>query len=870
MSNSPSRSPEDSFSVSMETESASFGQYQLLRELGSGGMGTVYHAIHRKLDREVALKVLSAAATQNPDLVARFEREMKAVGKLNHANIVTAHDAGEVDGVHYLAMELVKGSNMEELVKQRGPLPTEEACEVIRQAALGLQHAYENGLVHRDLKPSNIMVTEDGAVKVLDLGLAMLDPAQHDALKITQPDELLGTLDYMAPEQADNSKPVDIRADLYGLGATLYELLTGKTPLGTTENDSLLAKFRALLSEEPTPIEELRPDLPDGLVEVIQRLLAKSPEDRPATPTEVADLLAPFCKEANLQRLCGAALKEQAPSPAKPPPKRKSKLNLSEQLARLDQDDPLQRFCERLEESELLSPDEVTEFRYSIPDIHRSRGLRELVEPLIRDGKLTGYQAALLIQEETPTLYYGPYLVLDQVGAGSMGTIYRVKHRETGKIAALKVLANSLTHSSVSQKRFEWEIKLTRYLSHENIVNGFDTDTQDGQTWFAMEFVDGIDLSRIVKREGALRWKRAVRYAIQAARGLAYAHRKGVTHRDVKPSNLLLGSDDQVKLLDLGIARYSSEQGMSGLTRHETLTGAGQVLGTADYLAPEQAGAEPVDRRADIYSLGCTLFYLLVSLPPYRGQTALDVIQSHKSADVPRLRDWLPHAPAELERILLGMMAKAPANRYQSMEELLMDLEPLLEIEDEQEVEPEPPLPAREATETELLPSGLRPLEEHELVARASTQAFPEAGKRNYARLFRDWGYWLLLQAVILATLFAVFYYSPTFPIENSTLRLALAGGVFLFHHLVHAIFGYLPDEFQPRTLIGAVFGLLWGPLYYYLGGPYLEPIAEAANWFLNSAVRIELPPLLMMSLIGSIVLGTAFGVYRGVAGKSW
>lgn len=295
------------FSGALTTpEGSTVGQYRLVERIGSGAMGIVYRAVHRQLDREVALKVLSPSATANASYLARFQREIKVVGKLTHANIVAAHDAGLVDGVHYLTMELVRGSNLEELIQQQGPLPVPEACEIIRQAALGLQHAHEHGLVHRDMKPTNLMVTQDGLVKVLDLGLALLDPAQHDATMLTKNDELMGTLDYMAPEQAQNSR-VDIRADLYGLGATLYEMLSGRPPL-ESEDGSISSKLQALRVQAPSPMKGLRPDVPDGLVELINRLLSKSPDQRPAKPAELVGLLQPFCREAHLERLFGKGL----------------------------------------------------------------------------------------------------------------------------------------------------------------------------------------------------------------------------------------------------------------------------------------------------------------------------------------------------------------------------------------------------------------------------------------------------------------------------------------------------------------------------------------------------------------------------------
>jgi serine/threonine protein kinase len=216
------------------------GEYRLLEELGEGGMGTVYRAVHARLERVVAVKVLRRGRWADPASLARFEREMKAVGRLRHPNIVHATDAGEADSVPYLVMELVDGRNLARVVKEDGPLPLTEACEAVRQAAVGLQHAHEAGLVHRDVKPSNLIRTAEGTVKLLDLGLAMMtssppDPELGAPSSPTRAGESLtsrtvGTLEYMAPEQRRDPHQVDARADVYGLGCTLWFLLTGKPP----------------------------------------------------------------------------------------------------------------------------------------------------------------------------------------------------------------------------------------------------------------------------------------------------------------------------------------------------------------------------------------------------------------------------------------------------------------------------------------------------------------------------------------------------------------------------------------------------------------------------------------------------------------
>jgi serine/threonine protein kinase len=295
------------------------GPYRVLEQLGRGGMGSVYKAVHPKLKREVAVKVLPPGRLRDAAAVARFEREMEAVGALNHPNIVAAHDAGEVHGMHYLVMEYIDGLDLSSLVRRLGPLAIADACEIVRQAADGLQAAADRGMVHRDVKPSNLMLAETPAarggatVKILDFGLARFGPL--DALEHTPPggdasnQELtasglvMGTLRYMAPEQCARSHAVDARADVYSLGATLYKLLCGASPFAEERFDSPLALLTALASEDPPRVSTRRADVPPQVAAIVTRMLAKDPAARYATAAELARALAPWARGADLAGL---------------------------------------------------------------------------------------------------------------------------------------------------------------------------------------------------------------------------------------------------------------------------------------------------------------------------------------------------------------------------------------------------------------------------------------------------------------------------------------------------------------------------------------------------------------------------------------
>ena len=277
-------------------------RYRIVELIGRGGMGDVYRAEHRLMHRPVALKLINARLVNHPEAVGRFQREVQAAAQLTHPNIVTAYDAEQAGDVHFLAMEYVEGRDLARVVAERGPLPVAEACDFIRQAATGLQHAHEAGMVHRDIKPQNLILDGNGQVRILDFGLAGvgLEPpaapsddgaAARSEEPLTSVGTVMGTPDYIAPEQARDARAADIRSDLYSLGCSLYFLLTGRPPhAGTT----LLAKLMAHATVEPKAVEDVRVDVPAELAEVVRRLLAKDPNARFQTPAEVADALAPF------------------------------------------------------------------------------------------------------------------------------------------------------------------------------------------------------------------------------------------------------------------------------------------------------------------------------------------------------------------------------------------------------------------------------------------------------------------------------------------------------------------------------------------------------------------------------------------------
>lgn len=273
-------------------------RYRVVERLGSGGMGVVFLAEHRLMERTVALKVIRQQLTEHPQAIERFHQEVKAAAQLAHRNIVTVHDADRAGDLHFLVMEYIAGSSLDAVVQKHGRLSVLHACNYIRQAAAGLQHAHEQGMVHRDIKPQNIMLTRKGLVKVLDFGLARL-ARRHDEESaaslhgLTREGVVLGTPDFMAPEQALNSRASDHRADIYSLGCTLYFALTGHIPF---PGRSSLEKVVLHQTTEPNPVSDDRNDAPAGLVAILGRMMSKDVDLRFQSMAEVVDALAPFAR----------------------------------------------------------------------------------------------------------------------------------------------------------------------------------------------------------------------------------------------------------------------------------------------------------------------------------------------------------------------------------------------------------------------------------------------------------------------------------------------------------------------------------------------------------------------------------------------
>ncbi len=297
-----------------------------------------------------------------------------------------------------------------------------------------------------------------------------------------------------------------------------------------------------------------------------------------------------------------------------------------------------------------------------------------LAKLLIERGRINEFQAAELLAGRKTPLLLGQYVLQAKIGAGGMGQVYRAEHKRMKRLVAIKVLPAAMVQDEGAVKRFQREVEAAAKLSHTNIVQSFDADEYKGTHYLVMEYVDGQDLSALVKQNGPLRVEVAIEYLLQAARGLAFAHSKGVVHRDIKPANLLVDQDGVVKILDMGLARVDA----TGDAADHQLTNTGQVMGTVDYMAPEQASdTRRADARSDIYSLGCSLYRMVTGVSMFGGDTVVQKILAHMNDPIPSLKQKRPDVSDELERIYQKMVAKKPEDRYQQSSQLVADLESL-------------------------------------------------------------------------------------------------------------------------------------------------------------------------------------------------
>ena len=330
----------------------------------------------------------------------------------------------------------------------------------------------------------------------------------------------------------------------------------------------------------------------------------------------------------------------------------------------------LNTVIKQLTESSIIAQGKLENF---VPPKAQPKSVDELVSQLVKESHLTQFQATQIKAGKAKALILGNYTILDKIGAGGMGQVFKAEHRRLERVVAIKMLPPAVTKDAMAVARFQREVKAAAKLRHPNIVATDDADQVGTVHFLVMEYIDGKDLSATVKKDGPLPVNKAASYILQAARGLEYAHSEGIVHRDIKPANLLLDKKGVVKILDMGLARIESD----GPAQND-LTGTGTIMGTVDYMAPEQAlNTKHADQRADIYSLGMSMYYLLAGKSAYRGDSAMETLIAHREHPIPSLQETQTTVSKQLDGVFRKMVAKRVEDRYQTMSEVVGALERL-------------------------------------------------------------------------------------------------------------------------------------------------------------------------------------------------
>jgi serine/threonine protein kinase len=601
--------------------------YRLQALIGQGSMGAVYRA-QSVTGAELAVKTLSSEI-MGEQTAQRFLRESQLVRRLKHPHVVRTLDSGvdATTGLMFLVMPLLKGRDLDRVLEELGALEPETGVRIALQAARGLSAAHRIGIIHRDVKPGNLILDEEDGeivVRVCDFGIAKQLGSESS---LTETGSQLGTPDYVSPEQLKSSKHVDERTDVWSLGATLYQMLCGAAPFAHI--DSVYDLITAILTEDVPHLQDRAPWLDASLSLIVHKALQREPDRRWATLEDMADALRPFAGG-----------------------------------------------------DELLDP---TRIRPVATERRRAVAARADLKDAPTQTSLP--PAPLAPTDELGLVNQrldGRYLVKRLIGKGGMGNVYEVE-TSGGELLAAKVVSAGVQGASPSTlQRFAREAKSSSAISSLNVVRTIDAGCDDklGFPYIIMELLHGVDLSSILKREGALPPEIAVRLVVQAARGVAAAHARGVVHRDIKPANLFLQQDPQsseitVKVCDFGVAKRIGGVGISSGASH-SLTRSGGMVGSPMYMSPEQArNAKAVTERTDVWSLSVVLWEALSGQRLWGGQSSLgELIVAICTQPVQRLDAVAPWIPHELTRVVHRGLERDPELRIPSVRALLEQLDP--------------------------------------------------------------------------------------------------------------------------------------------------------------------------------------------------
>lgn len=604
------------------------GKYELIEEVGRGGMGVVYKAYDPIVDRQVALKVLSDRALEVPETKQRFYREARMAGKLSHVNITTVFDVGEADGKTYIVMEYLHGDDLKTIISNRRPLSLAKKLEYGIQISEGLLYAHAHNIVHRDIKPENIKIVATERIKIIDFGIAkphtIAGEGADKEAELTQIGTRIGTPLYMSPEQVRGQR-VDRRSDIFSFGVLMYELLTYKRPF--VGNDTVV--MYKICHEEPEEIRLEESDLSASLQAFVSRCLAKNPDDRFDDCGEVLNAL---------QILLESAKKEMAIQ------------HMLTEGRDLLQQDLLNKASVVFSGILQLDPDngEALSQLKRISDTEKERTKAKIFNGAVQSGDIIAH-----------------FRLLEYLGGGGMGVVYKAEDVVLKRPVALKFLKPELTSNPEAKARFLTEAQAASSLDHPNICTIHEIgETDNGLLFICMAFYEGR-LLRKHMAEGVASVAEALAIALRVANGLAVAHERNITHRDIKPDNIMLTEGGEAKIIDFGLAKLTGE---SGVTR------AGTVMGTPAYMSPEQVRGEEVGPQSDIWSFGVLLYELLTGIPPFDGHTIEEMLDAILQGDPMAPRSKYPEIPPGLEAVVMSCLAKRRENRYATMREVVRDL----------------------------------------------------------------------------------------------------------------------------------------------------------------------------------------------------
>jgi eukaryotic-like serine/threonine-protein kinase len=644
-----------------------FGKYVLLRPMARGGMGELFLAAAGETGGFEKLCVVKKVLHSLEDQAVhrRFLDEAKVVVRLNHQNLVQVFDAGRVDNEYYLAMELVEGKDLRAVWNRCAQLhrriPVDIAIFVVREVLRGLDYVHDAmglDLVHRDISPPNLLVGYRGDVKLTDFGLA------KSAIKreMTSPGVVFGRYSYLSPEQA-RGLPADRRTDIYACGIVLWELLTGRQ-LFPSNNKSHGDALAAVRNPEVRAPSSLVPGIPDGLDAVLLQALHKEQKQRFATagafraalsevlarefPTCDADRVSEFMRDI-FARESKLEARDYAGITAR---------DFSELRAGVDSQSI--SIADVIETAEGQRPSTIPLHESDIVELDQSRFER----PELKDLRESA-------SEWVGQVVAQRYRLDGLIGIGGMGAVFRATHLALGKPFALKVLHRVYTRDSDIITRFMREARAATQTGHPNIIDVLDIGTtEEGDVYFAMELLDGEDLGKVIAVEAPLAVRRAVHITRQICRALAAAHEAGIIHRDLKSENVILitrGNDsDFVKVLDFGICKH--------MNADSATTSPGLVMGSPDYMAPEQGAGLEATAAADVYAVGCILFEMLTGRLPFQGRNAVDVLMQKGAYPAPRATTLRQEIPEALADVIARCLERQPGDRPPSMRSLEYEL----------------------------------------------------------------------------------------------------------------------------------------------------------------------------------------------------